>query len=167
MNMRLPSLISIVCLLCSLHPGEANAADDNRFGITRETHGSSIFTFRDGKLLHELTKLGENWSEIFYNGVVPIFVRTGHFKENKPLVTSERFTGEAVVSVSQVSISGDDHSRRLSVGSEIYNRSSSGFFELMPDPSETIKESRIMGLEYSTKELDKLRKHLLHSSQNK
>jgi len=33
----------------------------------------------------------------------------------------------------------------INVGSGIYNRSPGGFFELMPDPSETIKESRIMG----------------------
>jgi len=167
MNMRLSSLILIVCLLCSLHPGDANAADDSRFGITHVIHGSSIFTLRDGKLLHELSKLGENWSEIFYNGVAPVLVRSGHFKENKPLVTSERFTGEAVVSVHQVSISGDDHPRRIYVGSEIYNRSPSGFFELMSDPSETVKESRLMGLEYSTKELDTLRNQLLNNPQNK
>ena len=156
----------MICLLHSLHPGEANAADDNRHGITHETHGSSIFTFRDGKLLHELTKIGENWSEIFYNGVAPVFVRSGQFKGNQPLVTSERFTGETAVSVGQVSITGDEHPRRICVGSEVYNRSASGFFELMPNPSETIKESRIMGLEFSTKELDKLRKHMLNGSKN-
>ena len=157
----------MACLLCALHSSDANAADDKRFGITRQTHGSSIFTFRDGKLLHELTKIGENWSEIFYSGVAPVFVRSGHFEQNTVRVTSERFTGEAIVSVHQVSISGDDHPRRIYVGSEIYNLSPSGFFELMPDPSETIKESRIMGLVWSTKELDKLRKDLLHGSLNK
>jgi len=157
----------MACLLCALHSSDANAADDKRFGITRQTHGSSIFTFRDGKLLHELTKIGENWSEIFYSGVAPVLVRSGHFKENKVRVTSERFTSEAIVSVHQVSISGDDHPRRIYVGSEIYNRVPSGFFELMPDPSETIKESRIMGMEYSTKELEKLRKDLLNASHNK
>lgn len=157
----------MACLLCALQPGYANAADDKRFGITRQTHGSSIFMFRDGKLLHELTKIGENWSEIFYSGVAPVFVRSGHFEQNTVRVTSERFTGEAIVSVHQVCISGDDHPRRIYVGSETYNLSPSGFFGLMPDPRKTIKESGITGLVWPAKELDKLRKDLLHGPLDK
>lgn len=165
-KMQITSLIASACLLFSLYPFHANAAEENRHIITSKTHGPSTFTFRDGKLLHELTKLSDTWSEIFYNGVAPVYVRSGHFKANQPVVTSERYTGKAAISVQQVSNPGDDHPRRIYVGSEIYNRSPSGFFELMPDPKETIKESVLMGMEYSTKELEEMRKRLLHMSQD-
>jgi hypothetical protein len=146
-------------MLASLSP--ARTAEDKDYGLTRQTHGSSTFVLRNEKLLYELSKLGGNWIETFYDGAQPVLVRSGYFKDRAPVTTSERFPGRASLSVQLLSIPGDIHPRRIVVGSEIYNRSADGFFEIMPDPLKTLTESTLMGAEFSTRELDKLRATLL------
>jgi hypothetical protein len=143
----------------------AFAREDKSYGITRQTHGSSEFTFRNERLVHELTKLDQNWIEIFYDGASPVFVRSGVFKDGLPTTTSERFTGLSKEMIRQASMPGDAHPRRIYVGGEIYNRTSNGFFEIMPNPGVTARESILMGVEFSTRELESLRNSLLKPPQ--
>jgi hypothetical protein len=161
-----PFLLSLTavllgCLSC------VHAAEDKDFGISRQTHGSSAFVFRNGKLLHEVSRLGENWTEIFYDGAEPVLVRSGYFKDSMPIAISERFPGRSHLTVQQVSIPGDIHPRRILVGPEIYNRSADGFFEIMPDPRKTLTESTLMGVEFSTRDLTEFRESLLKKSAGK
>ena len=165
-NMRNFILIKIACMVVLSNLHGAPASDGGQSDITRQIHGDSIFTFRDGKLRHELSKLRDNWIEIFYDGSVPVFIRSGYFRNEQSVVSAERFPSEAGISVRQVSLSGDAHPKRIYIGEEIYNRSENGFFEIMPNPEETSKESVIMGPEFSTRELDELRRTFLKLPRN-
>ena len=165
-NMRSFISLPIICLALTLILCQVPAADDERFGITRQVHGDSTFTFRHGLLLHEVSKLRENWVEAFYDGSKVIFIRSGYFAEGQPVTTGERFPAETPASVRQVSLPGASHPKRIYVGKEIYNRSENGFFEIMPNPEETMKESTVSGPEFSTNNLDQLRKSLLSKQQS-
>lgn len=152
---RLCLLFAATLLILGVHHG--NASDDH--GITQQVHGPSEFTFRNGRLVYELSRMGENWSEIFYDGTAEVFTRAGIFKDGQPVVTSEHYKGKGAVHL--LSMLGDHYPRRITAGGEIYNRTKEGFFKIMPDPSVTHRESVIMGAVFSTKETMALRERFL------
>lgn len=153
-------------VLCFLSHQTLSHADRDQHGISRQVHGGSTFTLRNGTLRHEVSKLNDRWVELFYAGSVPVFIRSGQFVEGKPVVTAERFQAEAGTAIRQVSTPGDDYPRRIYIGPEIYNLTETGFFEILPNPEETLKESAILGAEFSTKEIEAVRKSILQPQKN-
>ncbi len=167
MNARTLHLLCLLAVASITAHRMSAASDEVSSGITQQKHGDSTFTFRDGKLVHELSMLGKNWIEVFYADSTRVLVRAGYFKEDgPPIVVSERFQSEAGVTLRQVSRSGENHPIRVYVGGEIYNKNAQGFFEIMPHPEDTLRESIIMGPEFSTKELEIIRKSCLEEASN-
>ena len=160
----------LVCALMAVTAAWRCAADD--FGISRktfDTDGShTVFTFRHGELIYEITvfldlgsKQRRNWVERFYADGQPVFVRSGAAH-----LVSERYTGLSHVSVVQGKREGTTYPQRLSVGQESYDLDADGFYRLVVDPQSVLRESILVDGEFSGPPmLDAERKKHLHQSQ--
>jgi hypothetical protein len=148
-------------VFCAVLFASGTGLGEDRHGLTREVQGTSAFVFRWGELRHEVTRLGSHWVEAFYEGGQAVIVRAGVFDEGRPVVTSERFPSGRSVAVFQVSGQTGPHPVQMTVGTEVYRRTEEGFFEILPDAKDVLKESVLLGTEFSTRELEQLRAELL------
>lgn len=132
------------------------------FGLSQKTfdveHLHTVFTFRKGVLIHEITvfsdpRIKKRWVERFYADSQPVFIRMGSTH-----LLSEYYTGVAGVRVLQGSRDDKSYPQRLSVGAESFDMGEDGFYHVIADPQSVLRESVIMGAEFSTRALDEARK---------
>ncbi len=161
----------LVCALIAVTAACRCSADD--FGVSQKTFDTNgthtVFTFRHGELIYEITVFLDqgtgqprNWVEQFYADGQPVFVRAGAAR-----LVSERYTGLSHVSVIQGKREGTSYPQRLSVGHESYDLGTDGFYRLVADPQSVLRESILVGGEFSSQTLEAERKKYLQQFQTK
>lgn len=150
--------VALSCaMFLALLVGMSRAAD---LGVSEkkiEGEGyQTVFTFRNGKLLHEVTTFSEKppkralWVERFYADGQLTFLRAG-----ADHLISAHYSGPLRVRIVNAG-------RRLYIGREAYNLTEDGVYRLIVDPRSTLGESIINDPVFSSRKLDQERQKYLH-----
>ena len=129
----------------------------------------TVFTFRDGVLIHELTsffdpesKIPGKWVEQFFDESQAVFVRVGGHK-----LYWERYTGASRAGVLRGSRGGDETGPvSLCIGRETFTMGDDGHYRVIADKESILHQSVLFEPAWSTSELNDERQKLLHQSQS-